>query len=81
MATDNIDNPIAGVAYCNKHIKSVEEIIEAAKAKGDFATAIKGEGWLVQWTEQLQHFIRMKFQQGMETEDISKFARKKRFNG
>lgn len=81
VVDEEIDNPVKGVEYCNKHLRAVQEIIDAAKAKGDLATAMKGEGWLVQWVEQLQHFQRMKFQQGMETEDISKSAKKKRYNG
>ena len=79
--TDEIDDPVKGAKYCNQHMREVQELINLAKEKGDLSTAMKGEGWLVQWTEQLQHYLRMKFQQGMETEDISKSAKKKRFNG
>ena len=77
--SDDITDPVAGVAYCNKHIKKLEQMVEEAQAKGDYVSAMKGEGHLVAWTEQLQHYIRMKFQQGMETEDISKSAKKKRY--
>lgn len=82
MAQDgDVDDPIKGVAYVNKHMRRCEEGAEKAITEGDLVTQAKFEGHLVKWTELLTYYLRQVHQQGKGTEDISKSAKKKRFNG
>ena len=78
-----IENPKDGVAFCNKHIAKLEELIEVCEAKGDIELATKLRFQLVKWAEQLQHYLRQTWQQGMATEELTKSVqqKKKRFEG
>ena len=79
--TDDIDTPLKGVSYCNKHMRKCEEGAEKAMLAGDLQIQAKFEGHLVKWTELLQYYLRQAYQQGDTKEELAKkVAEKKRYN-
>ena len=77
-----IDDPAKGIAYCNKHIKTIEDAIVIAKKDEDIRAIAKLEGHLLGWTELLQKYIFQQFQMAKGKQDLTKHIQdKKRFTG
>ncbi len=67
-----IEDARAGIAFANKKIALLEEMSAEARKQGDLKTSAKCEGFIYEWTELLQQYLRMNWQQGGQSTDASK---------
>ena len=86
--SQDIEDPIELVRHCNKHIQKLEMYIALAetafKETNDsehLMTIAKMEGHLVKWTEELEHALHQKYQQGLAQTDVTQGVKKVRVHG